>query len=173
GDVLADFIADPRAVDVAAGAHATEGRVAARPDVAEVVAEGHVLAVGLGGGVQVRVGRQRALPVAGPFAVDEAQGGGANPRDVVLRRREVGVEAGAAVGGGRAVGAVRGNAVAGVHAPAAVAAVAARASARAEARPPGVAAPRAVASARGGAAHAVYARTVLVGPVERIDAGAA
>ena len=61
-DVLADFVADLRAVDVAGGAHAAERGFAARADVFEVVVEGHALGVALGGLLERAFGRSALSP---------------------------------------------------------------------------------------------------------------
>ena len=74
GDVLADFVADARAVDVAAGAHPAERRVAARADVFEVVVGRHALGVALGGVLELcRWACSGRSPCASAFAIDQAE----------------------------------------------------------------------------------------------------
>jgi hypothetical protein len=104
GDVLADDVADLRAVDVAAGAHPVERGVPAGRDVREVVLAGHVFAVALRGAGELGVGRQGALAVARAFAVDQAEDRGADLFEVARLRREVGVRARARRGGFRGGG---------------------------------------------------------------------
>ncbi len=98
-DVLADFVADLRAVDIAGSERMRLSGVSPlRPVVFEVVAEGHVLGVALGGLLELRVGLQWALAVTGPFAVDQAEGGGADAFELSCAGRQVGVGAGVASG---------------------------------------------------------------------------
>jgi hypothetical protein len=99
-DVLADFVADLRAVDVAAGAHAIHGRLAVGREVREVVFAGHGFAVALRGAHELRVGRQGALAVRFAFAIDEAEGRFADRPEVAGLRGQVGVRAGARGAGG-------------------------------------------------------------------------
>ncbi len=99
GDVLADDVTDLGAVDVAAGANSVQRGGPLGRDVREVVLAGHVFAVALGGVGEVDVGGQRALAVAGAFAVDQAEDGGADLFEVAGLGREVGV--GARAGGER------------------------------------------------------------------------
>ena len=83
-DVLTDFVADPRAGDVADGAHAAEGGVASRPDVFEVFPEGHALGMPLSGLLESFVGGQGPLALTGAFPVDQAEDGGADAAEVFL-----------------------------------------------------------------------------------------
>jgi len=83
-NVLADFVTDPRAGDVASGAYAAERGFPLRPIVFEVVMKGHALAVGLSGPLQSRIGHQGRLTAIGPFPIDQAEDGGANEPDVAL-----------------------------------------------------------------------------------------
>src|SRR5271168_324564 len=109
GDVLADFVADTRAGDVADRAQPRERRGAARPDVFEVVAERHAPGVRLGGTPQARIRAQRALAGGASFAVDQAQRRATNQVEVLRGGPQTGVLAGAMRGGGGAPSAVRGE----------------------------------------------------------------
>jgi hypothetical protein len=82
-DVLADFVADPRAEYVSGGAHPPEQRVPAAVRVVEVVVKGHVPRVALGRVLQARVEPQRPLAMDHPLPVDKAQGGGAHTTKVM------------------------------------------------------------------------------------------
>ena len=84
-DVLADFIADPRAEYVSGRAHPPEQRVPPSARVVEVVAKGHVPCVALGGPLQTCVERQRPLASDHSLPVDQAQSGGPHT-DKVMRR---------------------------------------------------------------------------------------
>ena len=95
GDVLADFEADARAGDVAGVAQSRQRRLTARPVVFEVVAEGHAHGVRLSGTAKPLVRSQRSLAVGGAFTVDQAQGGGADQREVGRGGVQAGVGAGA------------------------------------------------------------------------------
>ena len=88
-DVLADFVADVRAGDVAHGAHAPCEGLASRPDVCEVAAEDHALGVTLCGPLEPPVGHKTRLPPAGSLPVDQTQRGGADAREVCLGRLQV------------------------------------------------------------------------------------
>src|SRR5439155_2034463 len=119
-----------------------------------------------------------ALPVPGPFAVDQAEGGGANAVAVPGGGRQVGVRAGAAVGRRRTAarppaGVPRRPPVRMVGAPARAAEPAApvrRRCAGSEARAAGVAARYAVAPPARDTAAGVPARAV---PVRRAEGGQA
>jgi hypothetical protein len=95
GDVLADFVADSCAVDVAARANPIQWRFAVGGEVREVVLAGHVFAVSLCGVCELRVGRQRALAVSFAFLVDQAEDRRADQTEVVRSRGQAGVRAGA------------------------------------------------------------------------------
>lgn len=95
GDVLADFVSDSRAVDVAARAHPVQRRFAVGGDVREVVLAGHVFAVALRGVRELRVGRQRALTVRFAFLIDQAEDRRADQAEIVRPRGQAGVRASA------------------------------------------------------------------------------
>src|ERR1700677_775976 len=67
-DVLADFVADVRAVDVSGGAHAHDGRFALRADVFEVVLGDHAVGVSLGEPSELQAYDERTLPLSESFA---------------------------------------------------------------------------------------------------------
>src|ERR1700689_2674978 len=75
GDVLADFIADARARDVASRAYARQWRPStgpAAPEVFEIVVDGHAVGVPLGGLSKSPVGSQAGLAMGDAFAIDQA-----------------------------------------------------------------------------------------------------
>src|SRR5271154_2721176 len=111
GDVLADGVADVRAVDVAGGAYPAERRAAQGTDVVEVAAQGHALGVALGGPLQPPVLIERPLAMGGSFAVDQAEGRRADQLEVPPVWHEGGV--GAAPAGTRCATATRGPLVVG------------------------------------------------------------
>jgi hypothetical protein len=87
GDVLAHFKA-ARAVQVAAGAQALQGRLAIWADVFEVVLCRHRFAVALRRRFDLRVRAQRALASAFAFLIDQAQHRHTYARQIRARRHE-------------------------------------------------------------------------------------